>query len=55
VRDIEFFAKLLCLRKLWKVSRVSLSSEEKRIDIGLEHGRRAQFFLPGVSPAVAAV
>jgi transposase len=46
VRDIEFFAKLLCLSKPWKVSRVSLSSEEKRIDIGLEHGRRAQFCCP---------
>ena len=46
MRDIEFFAKLLCLRKPWKVSRVSLSSEEKRIDIGLEHGRRAQFSCP---------
>jgi transposase len=46
VRDIEFFAKLLCLRKPWKVNRVSLSLEEKRIDIGLEHGRRAQFSCP---------
>jgi len=46
VRDIEFFAKLLCLRKPWKVSQVFLSSEEKRIDIRLEHGRRAPFSCP---------
>ena len=46
MRDVAFFAKLLCLRKPWKVSRVSLSPEEKRIDIGLEHGRRAQFSCP---------
>jgi transposase len=46
VRDIDFFAKLLGLRKPWRVSRVSLSSEEKRIDVSLEHRPRAQFCCP---------
>ena len=46
MRDIDFFTKLLGLRKPWKVSQVFLSMEEKRIDISLEHRRRAQFFCP---------
>jgi transposase len=46
VRDIDFFAKLLGLRKPWRVSRVTLSSEGKRIDVSLEHRRRAQFCCP---------
>jgi transposase len=46
MRDISFFAKLLGLRSPWKVSQVSLSSEEKRIDVSLGHRRRAQFSCP---------
>ena len=46
MRDIHFFAKLLGLNKPWTVSQVSLSPEEKRIDVGLEHGRRAEFSCP---------
>ncbi len=46
MREIDFFGKLLGLRKPWRVSRVSLSMEEKRIDVSLEHRRRAQFFCP---------
>jgi transposase len=46
VRDIHFFAKLLGLNKPWTVSQVSLSPEEKRIDVALEHGRRAKFSCP---------
>jgi transposase len=46
VRDIDFCAKLLGLSKPWKVNRVSISSEEKRIDVWLEHRRRAQFSCP---------
>ena len=46
MRDIDFFAKLLGLRNPWKVSQVSLCMEEKRIDVSLEHRRRAQFFCP---------
>jgi transposase len=46
VRDIHFFAKLLGLNKPWTVSQVSLSPEEKRIDVALEHGRRAEFSCP---------
>jgi transposase len=46
VRDIDFFSRLLGLKKPWKVSRVSLSSKEKEIDIGLEHSNRAEFGCP---------
>lgn len=46
MRDIHFFAKLLGLNKPWKVSQVCLSPEEKRIDVTLEHGRRAGFSCP---------
>jgi len=45
MRDVDFFAKLLALKKPWKVSRISLSpeDEDKEIDVWLEHGRRAAF------------
>jgi transposase len=46
VRDIDFFSRLLCLKKPWKVSRVSLSSKEKEFDIWLEHSSRAEFGCP---------
>lgn len=46
MRDIDFLARLLGLRKPWRVSQVSLSPEEKRIDVSLEHRRRAQFCCP---------
>jgi transposase len=46
VRDIDFFSRLLCLKKPWKVGRVSLSSKEKEIDIWLEHGNRTDFGCP---------
>ena len=46
MRDIDFFSRLLCLKKPWKVSRVSLSSKEKEIDIWLEHSNRAEFGCP---------
>jgi transposase len=46
VRDIDFFSRLLCLKKPWRVSRVSLSSREKEIDIWLEHSNRAEFACP---------
>ena len=44
-RDIEPFVSC-CTRKPWKVSQVFLSSEEKRIDIGLEHGHCVPFACP---------
>jgi transposase len=46
VRDIDFFAELVGLRKPWRVNRVTLSPEEKRIDVSLEHRRRVQFCCP---------
>ena len=46
MRDIDFVSRLLCLNKPWKVSRVSLSSEEKEIDVWLEHRGRAEFACP---------
>lgn len=46
MRDIDFFAKLLGLKRPWKVERVSISPEEKEIDVWLEHRRRVEFACP---------
>jgi transposase len=46
MRDIDFVAKLLSLKRPWKVDRVSLSPEEKEIHVWLEHRRRAEFACP---------
>ena len=46
MRDIDFFAKLLSLKRPWKVDRVSLSPEEKEVHVWLEHRRRAEFACP---------
>jgi transposase len=46
MRDIDFFGKLLSLKKPWKVSRVALSSGEKQIDVWLEHRHGAEFACP---------
>jgi transposase len=43
MRDIDFFTKLLSLKRPWKVDRVSLSLEEKEVHVWLEHRRRAEF------------
>ena len=46
MRDIDFFSRLLSLKAPWKVSRVTLASKEKEIDVWLEHRRRAEFACP---------
>jgi transposase len=46
MRDIDFFTKLLSLKKPWKVDRVSISPEAKEIDVWLEHRQRAEFACP---------
>ena len=46
MRDIEVFARLLGLKKPWKVSRVSLSSAEREVDVRLEHRDGATFACP---------
>jgi len=46
MRDIDFFSRLLGLRTPWRVSRVTLASKEKEIDVWLEHRRRAEFACP---------
>ena len=46
MRDIDFFGKLLSLKRPWKVERVSLSPKEKSIDVWLEHRRHAEFACP---------
>jgi transposase len=46
MREIDFFTKLLGLKRPWKVVRVSLSPEEKEINVWLEHRRRAEFACP---------
>lgn len=46
MRDVDFFRKLLRLKRPWKVERVSISQEGKEIDVWLEHRRRAEFACP---------
>jgi transposase len=46
MRNADFFTKLLRLKRPWKVERVSISLEEKEIDVWLEHRRRAEFACP---------
>jgi transposase len=46
MRDIDFFARLLSLKRPWKVDRVSLSPEEMEVDVWLEHRQRAEFACP---------
>jgi transposase len=46
MRDIEFFTKLLSLKRPWNVDRVSLSPEEKEIHVWLEHRRHPEFACP---------
>src|SRR5712691_9764083 len=46
MRDIDFFSLLLGLKRPWKVDRVSISPEEKEIDVWLEHRRRTEFACP---------
>jgi transposase len=43
MRDIDFFTKLLSLKRPWKVDGVSLSLEEKAVHVWLEHRRHAEF------------
>jgi transposase len=46
VRDIDVFARLLTLKKPWKVERVSLSSEEEEVHVWLQHRGSAMFACP---------
>jgi transposase len=46
MRDVDFFSRLLELKKPWTVKRVSLSPEGKEIDVWLEHRPRALFACP---------
>src|ERR1700737_3205465 len=46
MRDIEFFGKLLSLKKPWRVERVSLAAEKGEIDVWLEHRWHAEFACP---------
>lgn len=46
MRDIDFFARLLTLKRPWKVSRVALASKEKELDVWLEHRPGAEFACP---------
>jgi transposase len=49
VRDIDVFARLLTLKKPWKVGRVSLSSEEEEVHVWLQHRAGATFTCPECS------
>jgi transposase len=46
MRDVDFFARLLPLKKPWRVSRVTLASKEKEIEVSLEHRPGAEFACP---------
>jgi transposase len=46
MRDVDFFSRLLRLKRPWKVERITLASEEKKIDVWLEHRRGAEFPCP---------
>jgi transposase len=46
MRAVDLVSRLLNLSRPWKVSRVSLSPEEKEVDVWLEHRRRAEFVCP---------
>jgi transposase len=46
VRDIDVFARLLGVKKPWKVSRVSLSSAEREVAVWLEHRDGVLFACP---------
>jgi transposase len=43
MRDVDFFTRLLSLKKPWRVSRVTLASKEKEIEVWLEHRPGAEF------------
>lgn len=36
MRDVDFFTRLLSLKKPWRVSRVTLAAKEKEIEVWLE-------------------
>jgi transposase len=46
MRDIDLFSRLLSLQRPWRVERVALDSEGRRIDVGLAHRRNASFRCP---------
>ena len=46
MRDTDFFREVLGLKKPWKVDRVSVSSEQKEVDVWFEHRCRAKFVCP---------
>lgn len=46
MRDVDFFREILGLKKPWKVSGVSISLEEKKVDVGLEHRWATKFACP---------
>jgi len=46
MRDIDFFTRLLSLKRPWKVSRVAFASKEKELDVWLDHRPRAEFACP---------
>ena len=46
MRDIDFFTRLLSLKRPWTVSRVALASKEKELDVWLEHRPGAEFACP---------
>ena len=46
MRDVTFFSRLWALEHPWRVQRVSLNTQEHRIDVWLAHRRNASFDCP---------
>jgi transposase len=46
MRDTDIFSKLLNLQNPWRVDRVALTPEERRLDVWLAHRRNASFPCP---------
>jgi transposase len=47
VRDIDVLARLLNLKKPWKVKRISFSGQERELNVWLEHRAGGAFVCPG--------
>jgi transposase len=46
MRDVEFYRHLLGLQPPWSVTRVELTSSEKRVDMWLGHAEGVRFACP---------
>jgi hypothetical protein len=54
VRDIDVFARLLTLKKPWKVEKGSVSSEEEEVHVWLQHREGAEISSQRALPSVVS-